>query len=134
MNLVTNLKWGLRWGLTIAVAFTVIAVIATIAASFDPAPRNDRSLASFVGLYFLAGTCGGLVLGLLRPITKYKVGAMFLGTIVAALCLGLLARVYVVTDGWTLIDTIGVVFYSLVTGPVATLMIWQGRSRRETGQ
>lgn len=130
MSLVKNLKWGLRWGLIMAVGFTVIGVVATIAASFDPTPRDDPSLASLVGFYFLAGTVGGLVLGLLRPITRYKVGAMLVGTAVAAISVGLLARIYVATDGWTLVDTFLVAFYSLVAGPVATLMIWRVRARR----
>jgi hypothetical protein len=113
-----------------AVGFTVIAIVATIGASFDPTPRNDPSLASFVGFYFVAGIVGGLFLGFLRPIVRYKPGAMFVGTAVAAVSIGLLARMFVVRDGWTLVDTIGVALYSLVAGPVATLLIWQGRTRR----
>jgi len=109
-NLLKNLKWGLRWGLTMAVGFTVIGVVATIGASLDATPRNDPSLLSLVGFYFLAGTVGGLLLGLLRPITRYKVGAMAVGTALAAVSISLLARIYVVTDGWTLVDTILVAF------------------------
>jgi hypothetical protein len=132
INLVKNLKWGLRWGLTMAVGFTAIGVLAAIAASFDPVPRNDPSLLSFVGFYFLGGSVGGLLLGLLRPITRYKAGAMFVGTALAAVSLGLLARIFVITDGWTRVDTVLVALYSLVTGPVATLMIWEVRARRST--
>ena len=130
MNLVRNLKWGLRWGLIMAVGFTAIGVVATILASFDQTPRNDPSLVSLVGFYFLAGACGGLLLGLLRPITRSKVGAMFVGTALAAVSLGLLARIYVVTDGWTVVDTIGVAIYSLVTGPVGALMLWHVSERK----
>jgi hypothetical protein len=133
MSLVKNLKWGLGWGLTMAVGFTVIGAVAAIGASLDPTPRNDPSLASFVAFYFLAGTVGGLLFGLLRPITRYKVGAMLVGTAVAAVSVALLARMFVVTDGWTLIDTISVALYSLVTGPVATLMLWKVRARRGKG-
>lgn len=128
--LILNLKWGLRWGLTMAVGFTAIGVVATILASFDQTPRNDPSLASLVGFYFLAGACGGLVLGLLRPIAKYRVGAMVLGTAVVATSLALLDYMYVATDGWKLVDTILVAFVSLVCGPIATLMIWRIRSRK----
>ena len=113
-----------------AVGFTVIAIVATIGASFDPTPRNDPSLASFVGFYFIAGIVGGLLLGLFRPVIRYKAGAMFVGTAVAAVSISLLARMFVVTDGWTLVDTFLVAFYSLVTGPVATLMLWRVRARR----
>jgi hypothetical protein len=130
MNLLKNLKWGARWGLTMAVGFMAIAIVATIGASFDRTPRNDPSLASFVGFYFVAGIVGGLLLGLFRPVIRYKAGAIFVGTAVAAVSISLLARMFVVTDGWTLVDTILVALYSLVTGPVATLLIWHGRSRK----
>ena len=113
-----------------AVGFTAIAIVATIAASFDPTPRNDPSLASLIGFYFVAGIVGGLLLGLLRPVIRYKAGAMFVGTAVAAVSISLLARMFVVTDGWTPVDTILVALYSLVTGPVATLLIWHGRARK----
>jgi len=113
-----------------AVGFTVIGVVAAIVGSLDPAARNDPSLASFVAFYFLAGAVGGLLFGLLRPLTRYKAGAMLVGTAVAAVSVALLARMFVVTDGWTLFDTIAVALYSLVTGPVATLMLWKVRARR----
>jgi multisubunit Na+/H+ antiporter MnhG subunit len=129
MNVGRNLKWGLRWGLIMAVGFTAIGVVAGIGASFDPTPRNDPSLVSLVGFYFLAGTCVGLLLGLLRPLTQSKAGAIVVGTALAAISIGLLARIYVVTDGWTLVDTIGVAMYSLVTGPVAASIIWHVRER-----
>jgi hypothetical protein len=58
---------------------------------------------------------------------------MFVGTALAAVSIGLLARIYVVTDGWTLVDTILVALYSLVTGPFATLMIWEVRARKAKG-
>lgn len=132
MNLVKNLKWGLRWGLTVAVGFTVIGALASTAASFDPTPRNDPSLLSFVGFYFLGGTAGGLLLGLLRPITEYKAGAIFVGTSLAAVSIALLARIFVITDGWTMVDTVLVALYSVVAGPIATLMIWEVRARRST--
>jgi multisubunit Na+/H+ antiporter MnhG subunit len=130
MNFVQNLKWGLRWGLTMAAGFTAIGVVATIGASFDPTPRNGPPLLSLIGFYFVAGTCGGVILGLLRPVTRHKAGAMMVGTVLAGVCLALLARIYVVKDSWTMVDTIGVVLYSLVTGPIATLMIWKGMVRK----
>jgi hypothetical protein len=112
-----------------AVAFTAIGVVATIAAAFDPAPSKGLSLLSLIGFYFLAGISGGLLLGLLRPLTVYRAGAMFVATLLVALSLSLLDFAYVIEDHWKLVDTILVAFGSLVGGPVVTLMIWQGRSR-----
>lgn len=129
ITLLTSLKWGLRWGLTIALGFTAIGVIGSIGGYFGGKGTNEP-LANLVGFYFIAGVCAGLLLGLLRPLTKYKAGAMLVGTCVVAISLALLDYIYVATDGWKLVDTILVAFGSLVGGPVATLMIWHVRSRR----
>lgn len=123
ISLLKNLKWGLRWGLTIAVGFTAIALIGQLGCYLDPRANCEPSPVSLVGFYFIGGTCGGLVLGLLRPIAKYKVGEMFLGTCIVAISFALLYYMYVVTDGWKPFDTILVAVVSLVIGPIATLII-----------
>src|ERR1700680_491740 len=131
ISFLKNLKWGFRWGITMAVGFTAIGLIGSIGGLIDPTTKTEPSLVSLVGFYFIAGACGGLLLGLLRPITKYKVGAMFVGTAVIAICLALLDYIYVATDGWKPVDTILVAFVSLLCGPVATWMIWHVRARKE---
>ena len=133
MALTNNLKWGLRWGLTMAVAFTAIAVVASVAAAFDPTPRQDWSLPSFVAFYFIAGTCGGLVLGLLRPITRHKVGAMAVGTVIVAVALITMSLTLMETDSWTPVHSFLIAFGSLLGGPIATLMIWHVRSPNAKG-
>jgi len=131
MSFLKNLKWGLRWGLTIAVGFTAIGLIGSIGGLIDPTAKTGPSIVSLVGFYFLAGVCGGLLLGLLRPITKYKVGAMFVGTAVFALCLALLDYIYyAATDGWKPVDTLLIALVSILCGPVGTWMIWHVRARR----
>ncbi len=133
-SILKNLKWGLRWGLTMAVGFTVIALFASIGRYLDPSAASEPSLASLVGFYFIAGICGGLLLGLLRPIAKHKTGALFIGTAVVALYLALLDYLfYAATDGWRQVDTILVVLGALFGGPAATLIIWYVRARRGTG-
>jgi len=57
MSVLRNLRWGLRWGLIVAVAFTVIGVIATLAAGFDWLMSKGPSLISLIGFYFLGGVC-----------------------------------------------------------------------------
>ena len=127
MTIINNLKWGVRWGLVVAVAFTGIAVVVAVAAG--PDPRGGPSLPSLVGFYFLGGTVGGLLVGLLRPITAHKAGAIFVGTLVTAALLSLLDYLFVIKDHWQTVDTELVTILSLIAGPVTTLMIWEGKSR-----
>lgn len=127
MTITNNLKWGVRWGWTIAIAFTGIAVVLTVAAG--PEPRGGPSLPSLIGFYFLGGTVGGLLVGLLRPITAHKAGAVFVGTLVAAALLSLLDYLFIIKDHWQTVDTELVAILSLIGGPVTTLMIWEGKSQ-----
>jgi hypothetical protein len=113
-----------------AVGFTAIGLIGSIGGYLDPTAKSEPSLASLVGFYFIAGACGGLLLGLFRPVTKYKVGAVVVGTAVVAISLGLLDYMYVATDGWKPVDTILVALVSVVAGPAGTLMIWHLRAQR----
>lgn len=130
MAIVKNLEWGLRWGLTIATGFTVIGLIGNFGCYLDPRASCEPSLASLVGFYFVAGVCGGFVLGLLRPITKYLAGAMVVGVLIVAICLGLLNYQYVVKDSWKVFDTIVVAIFSILLGPIAALMIRHVQSRK----
>ena len=116
-----------------AVGFTVIGAVATIAANFNQATRDGPSFVSLVGFYFLGGICGGLVLGLLRPLTQFKMGAMFVGTAIIAITFALLEYMFVATDGWHTVDTIMVGVFSLIVGPVGTLMFSQVRSKGGEG-
>jgi len=128
---IENLKWGLRWGLIVATAFTAIAVFVALVAG--PDPRGGPSVPSLIAFYFLAGTIGGSVVGILRPLTAHKIGAIVVGTIVTAALLTVLEYLYVIKDGWTMVDTVLVTACSLVAGPITSLMIWEGRSRMRSG-
>ena len=127
VTIINNLKWGVRWGLIIAIAFTGIAVVVTVIAG--PDPRGGPSVLSFISFYFLGGTVGGLLVGLLRPLIAHKAGAIFVGTIVAAAVLSLLDYLFVSKDHWQTVDTELVAILSLIGGPVTTLMIWEGKAR-----
>jgi peptidoglycan/LPS O-acetylase OafA/YrhL len=127
-NLLKNLKWGLRYGLIVAVAFTVIAAVITLATGEDSSSKG-LSLPSLIGFYFLGGMCGGLLVGLLRPITKHKAGAILVGTLVTATLLSLMVYFYIAKGHWTSVDTELVAILSVIAGPVNALMIWEGKSR-----
>jgi len=129
MTIIKNLKWGLRWGLIVAVAFTGMAVLVAIATGSESDPRGGPPLLNLVGFYFLGGVVGGSLLGLVRPVTAHKIGAIAVGTFVAAVLLSLLEYLFVIKDHWNSIDTFLVAFLSLIAGPVTTLMIWEGNSR-----
>jgi hypothetical protein len=126
---IENLKWGLRWGLIVAIAFTGIVVVVALVAGPPPEPSGGPTVPSLIGFYFLGGTIGGLLVGILRPVTAHKAGAIVVGTIVTAVLLTVLEYLYVMKDRWTMVDTVLVTFLSLVGGPITALMIWEGNSR-----
>ena len=131
MTLLKNLEWGLRWGLTIAAGFTVMGLIGNVGCQLDPSANCELSFGSLLGTYWIAGICGGIVLGLFRPITRHLVGEMVVGIFIVAVCLALLNYQYVATtDGWKLFDTIVVAVFSVLLGPIAALMMRYARSRK----
>ena len=116
-----------------AAGFTVIALALTGVDSLSRTPNpNPPPLADLVGIYVLAGIGGGLIVGLLRPITKYLAGAMIVGTAIAALWISLIAVRLVVTDGsWGMVDVVGIGIYSLTTGPLAGYIFWRRAQKRQ---
>ncbi len=132
-TVLNNLRWGLKWGVAMAAGFTVIALALTGVDSLSRTPNpNPPPLADLVGIYVLAGIGGGLIVGLLRPITKYLAGAMIVGTAIAALWISLIAVRLVVTDGsWGMVDVVLIGIYSLTTGPLAGYIFWRRAQKRQ---
>ena len=80
-----NIGWAVRWGIWMAAGFSVLALaIATIAwAGSGARMRGMNVLPLAIGTYWIGGLVGGLILGILRPITAWPLGAMLVGTLIA---------------------------------------------------
>ena len=118
-NAAANVVWGLYWGSCGAVLYSFVAVLVHLAGW----PTGRASLLATIGAYFLGGAIGGVVLGMLRPITRFGWGAAVTGAIVAVpVWVGGLVAV----EGWTGIDQADltmVVLISAISGPICALAV-----------
>jgi hypothetical protein len=80
-NILTNIRWGLGWTLGFTIAYSLIATAVFVVAG----PPPDYSFGHLLATYLILGVIAGVALGVLRPIGKTKLGAVFLGMIVGTL-------------------------------------------------
>jgi hypothetical protein len=124
---------NVRWGIGQGVAF---AAIASVAVTLFEIPRWEiyrPHIWLVVGSYFAAGISVGAVVGLLRQLTRWLIGAILVGIIAAvpfAVVLGMFS------DNMTFsphVDLRLVVELSLICGPMAGFIRWNqtwGRSAK----
>lgn len=79
-----NLRWGLLRGVLLSCLLSTVLVGLVLIRGSSQFERPSLSAWEIIGAYFVAGTVGGLVLGLLRPLTKNRVGAAVVGCVVGA--------------------------------------------------
>lgn len=78
-----NLRWGITWGIAMACIYSLYVVVVFLFRGAEPFEANDVTLPTLVFLYFLGGVGGGGLLGLLRPLARNRLAAVFIGMIVA---------------------------------------------------
>lgn len=94
-----DLGWGMLWGLGYAVVVSAIAtaVFAIVWLGGSEQAAGEPTLLSVLAAYLTAGVVGGCLVGLLRPLAYWPLGAMVLGFIVGLPIYGSIA---VALDGW----------------------------------
>ena len=72
-----NLRWGVGNGLYMACFFTVVVVLIRVFADHNSSSASHRlSLPVIIGVYVVGGVLAGAIVGVLRPLTRYAIGAM----------------------------------------------------------
>lgn len=94
-----NLKWGLAWGLAYAVMFSAFIVVMAVLRGSTTYPHLGVTTETVVAVYFVVGLAGGAMLGLLRPLLRYRLGVAFVGWIVATI---VYTGAGISMDGWGL--------------------------------
>lgn len=79
-----KLLLGVLWGLAAALITSVVAVaqyMITDGRAFD---THGITLGKVIALYFIGGIVGGAIVGLLLPLTKWRLGASVVGMVALA--------------------------------------------------
>ena len=82
---IRDLKWGLAWGLGLALVFSIYvgALFVLDGIGTDDPSMGAREFLFVIAAYFVGGLFGGLMAGLLRPASRWPLGAMAMGILVA---------------------------------------------------
>jgi hypothetical protein len=84
-RLLADLRWGLAWGIGLAIFFSAYVAVLFLLdriGTDDPSMRG-RDFQLVIAAYFGGGSLGGLIAGLLRPASRWPLGAMAMGILVA---------------------------------------------------
>lgn len=124
--MIGNIFWGLKWGLVFATGFSLIALAMTVLTGGEVINNQGVSLAASIALYWSGGVFGGIVLGLLRPLTRTRVGAALVGVIIMVpveLAIGLLLIGPIST--WSRPEWVGLIFGAIFMGGAGGYLYWE---------
>jgi hypothetical protein len=116
MDLARRLWWGARWGALFGCAFVAIAVAIYVLSGQSAFESHHTTFGQVALTYFFGGVIAGVVVGILRPLTRSKAGAALVG-FMAAMPVAILMRF--ATDGfgpWQQSDTVEIIVLSLILG------------------
>ena len=81
-RIVANVRWGVGNGVFFAIFFSAIAFVTFLHHGARPFLEKHVTFGAVILVYFIGGVLGGAVLGLLRPLSRFFLGALVVGTIV----------------------------------------------------
>jgi len=116
-NLRVDLTWGMKGGLLVATIFSSWAGLVWVLSQGGPWKEQGLSLPAIVGGYLVGGVSAGAIVGLLRPLTRSKLGAYAVGYLAGCFVMAaLLAAVAGPPTGWNAVHVIGLLFVALYAG------------------
>ena len=92
-----RLQWGLRHTLRAAAGYSIYAGILTL--TRGTTQIGSLSVFGVVAIYWIVGVVGGLVLGILKPLLAWKLGAFAVGVLVGYAVYGGIALTLPQSDG-----------------------------------
>jgi hypothetical protein len=123
-DLTQDLGWGIFWGLAFAVVLTVVLVLLHALRRSALFEAHNTTFGGVVAVYFGGGLTGGVVLGLLRPLTRWRSGAAMVG-VLAAMPVGVAVRVLRFgLAPWGPKDTIALVVFAVALGGSVGWIYW----------
>lgn len=120
-----NVRWGLWYGIAMACGYSAIVILIFLARGPTPFVHNGVSIVSTIAVYAVGGTLGGLILGLLRPLTRHLLGVLLTAMPVSApLWGGILVATRGVPWGWNENTWITFAILTCFFGPLFGLVNW----------
>lgn len=125
MTLLRNLLWGARTGLVFGCLFAGLALLVFLIGGQATFAILQTSFEKTVVGYLVGGVCGGVITGLLRPLTSSKPGAGFVGflSLIPFAILVIWARGH--TGPWQPSDIVGMCLVALLGVPLGVTMLDQ---------
>ena len=121
-----NILWGIRYGLAAAVLYSILVSIQYILVGSRSLEGRGVTLLSTIVVYFVGGIAGGALVGVLRPLTRWRLGSAVVGVVV---CFPLAAASLVAIDGpiasWQGKTVFGGVFAAVFVGVIAGCQAWE---------
>ena len=129
-----NIGWGLAWGCGYAVFFSVIALLIYLFGASTPFQANRTTLPVVLLAYLTGGLIGGVLVGLLRPLNRWKRGAALMGLVGASAAY---SAIGIAASGWfwqwNPEDIFAAVAAPLLIGPALGVKIWK-QERQEDAE
>jgi hypothetical protein len=121
-----NLRWGILSGMAFATLFSAWIILLAIVRRSWEFDSYHVSAWQIILSYFAGGIGGGAVVGLARPITRYRLGAAVVG-LVAAIPVAFAVEFAMqgMPGSWPDDAWIGFYFIAGFLGPVAGLIRWK---------
>jgi hypothetical protein len=88
MRVIRNVIWGVGYGLGFAAIFMAWAVFVRIVGGADAFAQKGTSFLAVLALYLFGGIAAGGIVGLLRPIVRWRIGSALVGIICAEVIYG----------------------------------------------
>lgn len=116
-----DIRWGTQYGMGFALLFSAYAVIQRIAFGPNVFDSYHMTFVSVVGVYLGGGLLSGTLVGLLRPIARYPLGAALVGFLAALPIAFVIEKLSDAGASWNYIDTITVTVCSVGLGTLPAL-------------
>lgn len=121
-----DLGWGLTGGCLFTFAYSAFVILLYLIAGPGPFERNGVTLGSVLLSYLFGGLAGGLVVGLLRPLTSRRLGAIAVGIIAATLVfVGIGIAVWGWLTRWDRDSWLTLATTSIIFGVYGGNMLWK---------
>jgi hypothetical protein len=115
-GLLANLGWGALWGLLFGLVYVLVLGILFVLQGPVLFHAYNSTFAEVAALYLIGGVGGGLIVGLLRPLLRWRWGAALVGIFAAIPAGAGFQLMRIGSAPWGAKDTLVVMIFSVALG------------------